>query len=123
RAAARGLSRPARYHLWVQADAGRFLRHESSHRPAAGGQPRQQACRPRLLRLEAVVSRADTAAYAGNQPQLKRGALTMIESLGQSVANIAPTLTPALNVAVVVGLAGAGSWISYLVATIGLLFV
>ncbi len=44
-----------------------------------------------------VVSRVDTEAYAGDQPQLKRGALTMIESLGQSVANIAPTLTPALK--------------------------
>lgn len=47
----------------------------------------------------------------------------MIESLGQSVANIAPTLTPALNVSVVAALAGVGSWVSYLISTIGLLFV
>jgi amino acid transporter len=49
--------------------------------------------------------------------------LTMTESLGQSVANIAPTLTPALNIAVVAGLAGAGSWVGYLISTVGLLFV
>ena len=47
----------------------------------------------------------------------------MVESLGQSIANIAPTLTPAINITVVAGLAGFGSWISYLIATVGLLFV
>jgi amino acid transporter len=62
-------------------------------------------------------------AIATDRPQLRRGTLTRLETLGQSVANIAPTLTPALNVAVVVGLAGVGSWISYLISTIGLLFV
>jgi amino acid transporter len=70
------------------------------------------------------VSPVDPApAYASDQPRLKHGTLSMIESLGQSVANIAPTLTPALNVAVVAGLAGVGSWISYLIATVGLLSV
>jgi amino acid transporter len=64
-----------------------------------------------------------TTTYPADQPQLKRGTLTVMESLGQSVANIAPTLTPALNIAVVAGLAGVGSWISYLISTIGLLFV
>lgn len=63
------------------------------------------------------------AASASGEPRLKVGSLTMMESLGQSIANIAPTLTPALNVTVVVGLAGAGSWIGYLISTIGLLFV
>jgi amino acid transporter len=63
------------------------------------------------------------SAYSTDQPGLRFGTLTMAESLGQSVANIAPTLTPALNVAVVAGLAGVGSWISYLISTVGLLFV
>jgi amino acid transporter len=39
------------------------------------------------------------------------------------VANIAPTLTPALNIAVVAGLAGSGSWLGFLIASIGIFFV
>ena len=55
--------------------------------------------------------------------QLKHGALSLPETIGQSIANIAPTLTPALNISVVAGLAGVGSWLSYLIATIGCVFV
>jgi amino acid transporter len=55
--------------------------------------------------------------------QLKHGALSLPETIGQSIANIAPTLTPALNISVVAGLAGVGSWLSYLIATVGLVFV
>jgi amino acid transporter len=68
-----------------------------------------------------MVATVDTIAHA--PPQLKRGALNLFETLGQSIANIAPTLTPALNITVVAGLAGVGSWISYLLATIGCIFV
>jgi amino acid transporter len=65
-----------------------------------------------------------TTDIAGHAPaQLKHGALNKLETLGQSIANIAPTLTPALNISVVAGLAGVGSWISYLLATIGCVFV
>src|ERR1700722_6776315 len=67
---------------------------------------------------------SDSAGMSAAAPaQLRHGSLSMIESLGQSVANIAPTLTPVLNIAVVAGLAGAGSWISYLIATVGMMFV
>jgi amino acid transporter len=55
--------------------------------------------------------------------QLRHGALSLPETIGQSIANIAPTLTPALNISVVAGLAGVGSWLSYLIATIGCVFV
>jgi amino acid transporter len=55
--------------------------------------------------------------------QLKHGALSLPETIGQSIANIAPTLTPALNITVVAGLAGVGSWISYLIATLACVFV
>jgi amino acid transporter len=55
--------------------------------------------------------------------RLRGGSLSFIETLGQSIANIAPTLTPAINVSVVVGLAGVGAWLAYLIATIGLFFV
>jgi len=44
--------------------------------------------------------------------QLKHGALSLLETIGQSIANIAPTLTPALNITVVAGLAGVGSRVS-----------
>jgi len=63
------------------------------------------------------------AAPLATTPQLRNGTLSQLESLGQSIANIAPTLTPALNISVVAGLAGTGSWLAYLVATIGMLFV
>lgn len=56
-------------------------------------------------------------------PQLSGGRLSFLETIGQSVANIAPTATPALNVTVVAGMAGIGSWLSYLIATIGMMFV
>jgi hypothetical protein len=36
---------------------------------------------------------------------LRGDSLSFAETIGQSIANIAPTLTPAINVSVVVGLA------------------
>lgn len=63
------------------------------------------------------------AAAITGAPQLRSATLSQAESLGQSIANIAPTLTPALNISVVATLAGSGTWIAYLVATIGMLFV
>ncbi|MCB5945522.1 APC family permease [Acidocella sp. KAb 2-4] len=68
-----------------------------------------------------MVATTDVAAHTA--PQLKRGALSRLETLGQSIANIAPTMTPALNITVVAGLAGISSWVSYLLATIGCVFV
>lgn len=54
---------------------------------------------------------------------LKRDTLPFNEVLAQSVANIAPTATPAINLALVFGMSGNGSWLTYLVATIGLLLI
>jgi amino acid transporter len=54
---------------------------------------------------------------------LRGDSLSFAETIGQSIANIAPTLTPAINISVVVGLAGIGAWLSYLIATVGLIFV
>ena len=42
--------------------------------------------------------------------ELRKDSLSFIEALGQSVANVSPTLTPAIAVAVVVGTAGTASW-------------
>jgi amino acid transporter len=68
-----------------------------------------------------MVATTDIAAHS--PAQLKHGALNKIETLGQSIANIAPTMTPALNITVVAGLAGIGSWVAYALATFGLIFV
>ncbi len=55
--------------------------------------------------------------------ELKKDSLSFLETLGQSVANVSPTLTPALVVAVVAGMAGTASWLVYVAATIALLIV
>jgi len=55
--------------------------------------------------------------------ELRKDSLSFFEALGQSVANVSPTLTPALAVAVVAGIAGDASWLVYVFATIALLIV
>ena len=61
----------------------------------------------------------DEIADAESAPQLRSGALGLVEIVGQSLAAIAPTLTPALNISVVAGLAGAGCWMAYFIGTLG----
>jgi len=56
-------------------------------------------------------------------PKLGTGALSLLEMIGQSLAVIAPTLTPALNISVVAGLAGIGSWLAFLIGTVGVVIV
>jgi amino acid transporter len=55
--------------------------------------------------------------------KLRLGALNLIEMIGQSLAVIAPTLTPALNISVVASLAGIGCWLSFLIGTVGVVIV
>ena len=55
--------------------------------------------------------------------ELRKDSLSFLETLGQSVANVSPTLTPALAVAVVAGMAGTASWLVYVAATLALLIV
>jgi hypothetical protein len=43
--------------------------------------------------------------------QLRGDSLSFAETLGQSIANIGPTLTPAINISVVVALAGIARWV------------
>jgi len=69
-----------------------------------------------------MVAITDTVIIP-EKAQLRHGALSLPETLGQSIANIAPTLTPALNITVVASIAGIGSWVAYLLATIGCVFV
>lgn len=56
-------------------------------------------------------------------PELRKDSLSFVEALGQSVANVSPTLTPALAIAVVAGIAGTASWLVYVMATVALLIV
>lgn len=72
-----------------------------------------------------MVAMTDVTVERGTNEagQLRHGALSLPETIGQSIANIAPTLTPALNITVVAGLAGVQSWLSYLIATVACVFV
>ncbi|MBW4695783.1 MAG: APC family permease [Lyngbya sp. HA4199-MV5] len=54
---------------------------------------------------------------------LRPECLPFSEVISQSIANIAPTVTPTVNAALVFALAGPGTWFTYLLATIGLVFV
>ena len=54
---------------------------------------------------------------------LRSSSLGFMETIGQSLANISPTLTPSLNVVALAALAGAGSWLVYGLSTLGLMFV
>lgn len=53
---------------------------------------------------------------------LQKGVLTPTEVLAQSIAGIAPSATPGMLIPIVFGFAGNGTWLSYVLATIGVLF-
>jgi amino acid transporter len=54
---------------------------------------------------------------------LRPDCLPFPEVIAQSVANIAPTVTPTVNAALVFASAGNGTWLAYAIATVGLIFV
>lgn len=66
---------------------------------------------------------AHEASDARHSEGLRKGALPFSETLAQSVANIAPTATPAVNLGLVFAASGQATWFTYLVATIGLLLI
>ncbi len=66
---------------------------------------------------------SDTIENTKPAVRLRTGALNLMETVGQSLAAIGPTLTPALNVSVVAGLAGLGCWLSYFIGTLGVVIV
>ena len=67
----------------------------------------------------ATEIRSARATASGLRPDC----LTFPEVLAQSIANIAPTLTPTINAAMVFASAGTGTWFTYVIATVGLVFV
>src|ERR1700678_4013352 len=52
-----------------------------------------------------------------------REILSPMETLAQSVSTIAPTATPAATIPLVCALAGNGTWLAYVLATIAVLLV
>ena len=54
---------------------------------------------------------------------LKKDTLSFSEVVAQSVANIAPSATPALIIPLVFASAGNGTWLAYAVATVAMLFM
>ena len=54
---------------------------------------------------------------------LRRGVLSPMETLAQSVGTIAPTTTPAATIPLVCALAGEGTWLAYALATVAILLV
>ena len=54
---------------------------------------------------------------------LRREVLSPMETLAQSVSTIAPTTTPAATIPLVCALAGNGTWLAYVMATIAILLV
>jgi amino acid transporter len=54
---------------------------------------------------------------------LKKECLSYGEVLAQSIAVVAPTTTPAANLALIFALSGNGTWLSFLIGAIGLMFV
>ena len=58
-----------------------------------------------------------------HQAGLRRNCLSFIEVVAQSVANIAPSATPALIIPAVFSITGQGVWFTYAFSTVALLFV
>src|SRR3984893_5517508 len=54
---------------------------------------------------------------------LRRGVLSPVETLAQSVSTIAPTATPVATVPLVCALAGNGTWLAYVLAMVAILLV
>src|ERR1700736_1037911 len=54
---------------------------------------------------------------------LRRGVLSPMETLAQSVSTIAPTTTPVATIPLVCALAGNGTWLAYVLATAAILLV
>jgi amino acid transporter len=69
--------------------------------------------------MEQTVQEHSPAADYG----LRREILSPMETLAQSVSTIAPTTTPAATIPLVCALAGNGTWLAYVLATVAVLLV
>lgn len=64
-----------------------------------------------------------TTAVAAAAPVRLERSVGALGVLGQSVAGVAPSTTPTINIALVFAAAGSASWLAYLVATLAVLLV
>jgi amino acid transporter len=69
--------------------------------------------------MERVVQESSRTASYG----LRHEVLSPMETLAQSVSTMAPTTTPAATIPLVCALAGNGTWLAYVLATIAVLLV
>jgi amino acid transporter len=67
---------------------------------------------------EPAAERPAAASYG-----LRRGVLSPLETLAQSISTIAPTATPVATIPLVCALAGNGTWLAYVLATVAILLV
>jgi amino acid transporter len=70
-----------------------------------------------------VSGLAGESAESSKDYGLRREILSPLETLAQSVSTIAPTCTPAATIPLVCSLAGNGTWLAYVLATIAILLV
>ena len=67
---------------------------------------------------ESSLGESQSASYG-----LRREVLSPMETLAQSVSTMAPTTTPAATIPLVCALAGNGTWLAYVLATLAVLLV
>jgi amino acid transporter len=77
------------------------------------GEKKERRC------MEQVVSESSKTVSYG----LRNQVLSPMETLAQSVSTMAPTTTPAATIPLVCALAGNGTWLAYVLATIAVLLV
>jgi amino acid transporter len=68
--------------------------------------------------MKPVAMAPEEAGYG-----LRREVLSPMETLAQSVSTMAPTTTPAATIPLVCALAGNGTWLAYVLATVAILLV
>ncbi len=73
------------------------------------------------MTIDGANAQTDTAQ--GTDYGLRRGILSPFETLAQSVSTMAPTTTPAATIPLVCALAGNGTWLAYVLATVAILLV
>ncbi len=66
---------------------------------------------------------APPASSQSDDYGLRRGILSPMETLAQSVSTMAPTTTPAATIPLVCALAGNGTWLAYVLATVAIFLV
>src|SRR5215813_8835914 len=76
-----------------------------------------------MIRPEDPAEHPSANEHSHHAVGLRRDTLSFTETLAQSIANIAPTATPAINLQLVFASSGNGTWFTYVLATLGLVFI